>query len=58
MRTDKMPYLTYGQVTSVELGEVADFVSKLATAGVLLPDRDLEAHLRTLADLPDADAVI
>jgi len=53
-----MPYLTYGQVTSVELGEVADFVSKLATAGVLLPDRDLEAHLRTLADLPDADAVI
>jgi hypothetical protein len=57
MRTDKMPYLTYGQVTSVELSEVADYVNKLATAGVLLPDRDLEAHLRTLADLPDADAI-
>ena len=58
MRTDKMPYLTYGQVSSVELTEVADFVSKLATAGVLMPDRELEAHLRSLADLPDPEAII
>ena len=58
MRTDKLPYLTYGQVSSVELGEVADFVSKLAQAGVLMPDRELEAHLRSLADLPDADTII
>jgi len=57
MRTDKMPYLTYGQVSSVELGEIADFVSKLTQAGVLLPDRDLETHLRSLADLPDPDAI-
>ncbi|HEY7824672.1 MAG TPA: hypothetical protein VIG24_17655 [Acidimicrobiia bacterium] len=55
MRTDKMPYLTYGQVTSVELAEVADFVSKLANAGVVLPDTALEAHLRTLADLPERE---
>ena len=55
MRTDKMPYLTYGQVSSVELGEVADYVAKLTTAGVILPDRDLETHLRSLADLPEAD---
>lgn len=58
MRTDKMPYLTYGQVSSVELTEVADYVSKLATAGVLMPDRELEAHLRSLADLPDPEAII
>ena len=58
MRTDKLPYLTYGQVSSVELGEVADFVSKLAQAGVLMPDRELEAHLRSLADLPDADTIV
>jgi len=55
MRTDKMPYLTYGQVSSVELTEVADYVAKLTTAGVILPDRDLETHLRSLADLPEAD---
>ena len=55
MRMDKMPYLTYGQVSSVELGEVADYVSKLATAGVLLPDRELESHLRALGDLPERD---
>lgn len=55
MRIDKLPYLTYGQVNSIELTEIADFVSKLANAGVLLPDRDLETHLRTLADLPDRD---
>ena len=55
MRTDKMPYLTYGQVSSVELTEVADYVAKLTTAGVIMPDRDLETHLRSLADLPEAD---
>lgn len=58
MRMDRMPYLTYGQVSSVELGEVADFVSKLAQAGVIMPDRELETHLRTLADLPDADTIM
>ncbi len=58
MRMDKMPYLTYGQVSSVELAEVADYVSKLAQAGVIMPDRDLEMHLRSLADLPDADTIL
>jgi hypothetical protein len=57
MRMDKLPQLTYGQVSSVELGEVADFVSKLANAGVLLPDTELETHLRALADLPDRDSL-
>lgn len=55
MRIDKLPYLTYGQVSSVELSEVADYVSKLALAGVVMPDRGLEDHLRHLADLPEPD---
>jgi hypothetical protein len=55
MRVDKLPYLTYGQVSSIELGEVADFVSKLAAAGVIMPDTVLEAHMRSLADLPEPD---
>jgi hypothetical protein len=58
MRMDKMPQLTYGQVSSVELSEVAEYVSKLATAGIILPDRGLETHLRSLADLPDADTIL
>ena len=58
MRVDKLPYLTYGQVNSVELIEVADFVSKLAAAGVILPDRELESHLRNMADLPEPEPLL
>lgn len=58
MRVDKLPYLTYGQVNSVELIEVADFVSKLAAAGVIMPDRELEAHLRNMADLPEPEPLL
>lgn len=58
MRLDKLPVLTYGQVNSVELTEVADFVSKLAAAGVLMPDRELEAHLRNMADLPEPEPLL
>jgi phage gp29-like protein len=53
MRTDKMPQLTYGQVSSVELTEVADYVSKLVGVGAIMPDQGLEAHLRQLGDLPE-----
>ena len=58
MRLDKMPTLTYGQVSSIELSEIADYVNKLAQAGVLLPDRDLELHLRSLADLPEPEVIV
>lgn len=58
MRTDKMPYLTYGQVSSVELSDIAEYVSKLSQAGVIVPDQTLEAHLRGLADLPEAETLI
>lgn len=58
MRTDKMPYLTYGQVSSVELTEVAEYVSKLVGVGAIMPDRTLEEHLRTLGDLPDGEPVV
>jgi phage gp29-like protein len=53
MRTDRMPNLTYGQVSSVELTEVADYVSKLVGVGAIMPDPNLEEHLRRLGDLPD-----
>jgi phage gp29-like protein len=58
MRMDKMPELTYGQVSSVELGEVADYVSKLMGVGAIMPDPSLEGHLRSLGDLPDSEPLI
>lgn len=58
MRTDKLPYLTYGQVSSVELTEVADYVSKLVGVGAIMPDPSLEEHLRQLGDLPDTQPLV
>jgi hypothetical protein len=58
MRTDKMPELTYGQVSSVELSEVADYVSKLMGVGAILPDPGLEGHLRSLGDLPEPEPLL
>lgn len=55
MRTDQMPYLTYGQVASVDITELSGYVERLTNAGAIVPDRDLETHLRSLADLPDAE---
>lgn len=52
MRVDMPPMVTYGQVNAVSLSEVAEYVAKLATAGILMPDKGLEEHLRGLADLP------
>jgi hypothetical protein len=53
-----MPELTYGQVSSVELSEVADYVSKLMGVGAIMPDPALEGHLRSLGDLPDSEPLI
>lgn len=58
MRSDRLPYLTYGQVSSVELTEVAEYVSKLVGVGAIMPDRNLEDHLRTLGDLPDGEPIV
>lgn len=55
MRTDKLPYLTYGQIASVDLTQIADFVDKLASSGVIMPDRPLEDYMRSIADLPAPD---
>ena len=58
MRTDKMPFLTYGQVSSVELNEVADYVQKLVSVGAIMPDPGLETHLRSLGDLPETEPLL
>lgn len=58
MDTELTPYITYGQVSSVDLGELADYVQKLTAAGVLMPDEKLEAYLREQASLPPAENTV
>ena len=54
MDATRPPMLTYSEVSHIDLTEIADFVSKMTTAGVLAPDPALEDHLRELAGLPPA----
>jgi hypothetical protein len=53
--TSRCPQLNYGEINHVDLTEIGDFVTKLAQAGVLVPDANLEHYLRDLAGLPEAD---
>lgn len=55
MDVRRAPFLTYGEVSHVDLTEISDFVTKLAQAGVLMPDPKLEDYLRELAGLPPAE---
>ena len=58
MDSELMPYLTYGSVSSVDLGELADYVQKLVSAGALMPDENLEAYLREQASLPPSENLV
>lgn len=55
MDTERPPYLTYGEVSHIDLGEIADYVSKLANSGMIISDPNLEDYLRDLGGLPAAD---
>lgn len=52
MKLEKTPEITYSEVSHVELTEIADYVAKLVTAGVITPDANTETYLRGLAGLP------
>lgn len=49
------PKVMYSEVAHVDLGEIGQFVSQMAQAGIIAPDPDLEDHLRDLAGLPPAN---
>ena len=55
MNSTRPPYLSYGEVSHVDLAEISAFVANLATSGVLVPDPKLEEYLRDLAGLPPAE---
>jgi len=55
MDISRAPYLTYGEVSHIDLSEISNFVSQLAQSGVLMPDPKLEDYLREMAGLPPAE---
>lgn len=55
MDVSRAPFLTYGEVSHVDLTEISDFVTKLAQAGVIVPDPKLEDYVREVAGLPPAE---
>jgi hypothetical protein len=58
MNTELCPFLTYGEVSSVDLNELGNYVQKLIGAGALTPDEKLEAYLREQASLPPAENLV
>ena len=58
MNAEMAPFLTYGEVSSVDLNELSNYVQKLIGAGVITPDADLEAYLREQASLPPAENMV
>ena len=58
MNTELAPYLSYGEVSSVDLNELSNYVQKLIGAGALSPDENLEAYLREQASLPPAENLV
>jgi len=55
MDVSRAPYLTYGEVSHVDLNEIAGFVGNLVQTGAIVPDPKLEEYLRDLAGLPPAE---
>lgn len=53
IRSDTPPKLTHGDVETVDLGELGDYIAKLAGAGMpLFPDDEIENQLRLQGGLP------
>ena len=50
------PTLDYSTPRQVDIGAIAEYVSKLAGVGAILPDENLGEHLRDIAGLPQEEA--
>lgn len=50
--TTDPPQLSYGEVAHIDLTELADWISKMSTTGILVPDETLEDWAREVAGLP------
>jgi len=53
MADKDLPQFRHSDIEKQDLTAIADYVVKLAGAGILQPDPDLERHLRRIGDLPE-----
>lgn len=52
-KTDNLPKIVHGDIESIPLGELGDYINKLSGAGYpLFPNKDLEDELLRVAGLP------
>jgi phage gp29-like protein len=47
------PKLTYSNIGDSDLKTLGDFLNKVAAVDLITPDRDMENHIREVADLPN-----
>lgn len=53
--TGAAPTLEHGDIETVDITQIADYVTKLVGAGVMTSEPKLERHLRANAGLPEVD---
>lgn len=46
------PTIQFGDIETVDLSELGKYITDIAGAGLLFPDKELERHLRAQANLP------
>ena len=54
-RLTRTPELVHGDIETQDLGQLADYVTKLAAVGLIPPSREMTRHLLAQADLPEID---
>jgi hypothetical protein len=52
---EKLPQLIHGEVAHIGLQELGNFLKDTVGLGILTPGPNLEAHVRTMANLPEED---
>ena len=55
MDTSRLPEITFGEITHVDLALLADFIQKASAAGALQIDAGMDEYLRLIAGLPERD---
>ena len=49
------PGLIHGDIETQDLDKLGSFIEKMVGAGVIIPDENLEDHIRVAAELPERD---
>ncbi len=55
MDVERMPEISYGEITHVDTAALADFIQKASASGALVIDGGLDEYLRLVSGLPERD---